>query len=128
MKKSLLLTVGLFAGLQLHGQGWVVFQNVGSGLNAPVIDSTTGTNAAVGTTFSLALYFAPYPSPDPGPGTLPPDPSTFTQVGRSVHLGFLTLSGQWVAAGYYFGGPVTINEIHPPGYFGWFQVKAWETA
>ncbi len=122
MKKSILITAGLFASLQLHGQGWVNFSNIGP--KAPVIDSTTGTNAVAGTTFSVALYFAPYA----GPGTLPPDPSTFTRVGPSVHLGFLLPSGQLIGAGLYSGGPVTINEIHPPGYFGWFQVKTWETA
>jgi len=128
MKKSLLITVGLFASLQLHGQGTVHLSNIGIGLNAPVIDSTTGTNAVAGTTFSVALYFAPYPNPDPGPGTLPPDPSTFTQVGYSVHLGFLLPSGQWICPGCYNEGTVLIPQVHPPGYFGWFQVKAWETA
>jgi len=126
MKTSLLIIVGLFTSLQLHGQGWVNFSNIG--LKAPVIDSTTGTNAAAGTTFSVALYFAPYPNPDPGPGTPPPDPSTFTQVGQSAHLGFLTTSGQSIGAGYYTGGTPIIPQIHPPGYFGWFQVKAWETS
>ena len=126
MKKSLLITVGLFASLQLHGQGTVAFQNIG--LNAPVIDSTTGTNAVAGTTFSVALYFAPYPYPDPGLGTLPPDPSTFTPVGAPVHLGLLTTAGQLIDAGYYAGGARIINQIDPPGWFGWFQVKAWETA
>ena len=129
MKKSLLITVGLFAGLQLHGQGTVLFNNFAVGVPQPaVIDSTTGTNAVAGTTFSVALYFAPYPNPDPGPGTLPPDPATLTEVGQSVHLGFLLPSAQLIGAGLYNGGTVTINEIHPPGYFGWFQVKAWETA
>ena len=128
MKKSLLITVGLFAGLQLHGQGTVLFNNFAVGLPQPaVIDSTTGTNAVAGTTFSVALYFAPYPNPDPGPGTLPPDPSTFTQVGYSVHLGFLLPSGQWICPGCYNEGTVLIPQVHPPGYFGWFQVKAWET-
>jgi len=122
MKKSILITAGLFASLQLHGQGWVNFSNIGP--KAPVIDSTTGTNAVAGTTFSVDLYFAPYA----GPGTLPPDPSTFTQVGGPVHLGFLTLDGHLIGAGLYGGGTVTIYEIHPPGYFGWFQVKGWETA
>jgi len=127
MKKSLLITVGLFASLQLHGQGAVVFSNIANWPQAAVIDSTTDTNAVAGTTFSVALYFAPYPYPDPGPGTLPPDPSTFTQVGYAVHLGFLLPSGQWICAGCYDGGAVLIPQIHPSSYFGWFQVKAWES-
>src|SRR5437899_8871515 len=113
MKESLVITVGLFASLQLHGQGTVNFSNIGIGLNAPVIDSTTGTNAVAGTTFSVALYFAPYPNPDPGPGTLPPDPSTFTPVGAPVHLGLLTTAGQLIDAGYYAVGAMIINQIDP---------------
>ncbi len=123
MKKSLLITVGLFATLQLHGQstvdqGSVSFSNIG--LSAPVLNSLTfdmaGTplNAVAGTTFSVGLYFAPYDFSNP----VPPDPSTMTQAGASANL---------VAPGLYNAGLRTFN-ITTADYFLWFQVKAWETA
>jgi hypothetical protein len=73
-----------------------------------------GDKAPAGTTFSVALYFAPYDAANP----VPPSPSIFTQVGASAFL---------AAAGVYSAGTRTAN-ITPPGYFGWFQVKAWDTA
>src|SRR6266581_3405733 len=121
MKKSLLITAGLFAILQLHGQGTVDFFN--NGLNAPVIDSTTGNNAVAGATFSVALYWSPY---DPTSPTAPDRP--FTQVGQSVHLGFPPPAPPGSGTGYYQGGVVTAPGVVPPGGLGWFQVKAWETA
>jgi hypothetical protein len=127
MKTSLLITVGLFASLQLHGQGTVDFFN--NGLNAPVLNSLTldpnGTplSAAAGTTFSVALYWSPY-----GPTSLTAPDQPFTQVGQSIHLGFLPPAPPGSGAGYYQGGVVTAPGVVPPGGLGWFQVKAWETA
>jgi hypothetical protein len=122
LQKAALIGLAVSAAVQLHGQGTVNFSNIG--LNAYVImgiPTTVGTNtyaagakAPAGTTFSVALYFAPYDAASP----VPPNPSTFTQVGASVFLG---------AAGTYNAGTRTAN-ITPPGYFGWFQVKAWDTA
>jgi hypothetical protein len=122
VKESLLITVSLFASLQLHGQGTVDFWNYGR-VNAPVIDSTTGTNAVAGTTFSVALYWSPY-----GPASLTAPDQPFTQVGQTVHLGFPPPAQPGSGAGYYLGGVVTAPGVVPPGGLGWFQVKAWETA
>ncbi len=123
MKKSLLIAVGLFASLQLHGQGTVWFSNVVPRFHAPVIDSTTGTNAVAGTTFSVALYWSPYD----GPTSLTAPAQPFTQVGQSIHLGFPQPDPRGSGAGYYYGGVVTAPVV-PPGGIGWFQVKAWETS
>jgi hypothetical protein len=124
MKKSLLITAGFFASLQLHGQGTVFFSNIPNQIiHAPVIDSTTGTNAVAGTTFSVALYWSPY-----GPTSLTAPDQPFTQVGQSVHLGFPPAWSVGSGAGYYWGGTVYALGIVPGGGLGWFQVKAWETA
>jgi hypothetical protein len=122
LKGSSLVCLGASAAVQLHGQGTVNFSN--NGLNASVIMGETitfgtntyaaGTKAPAGTTFSVALYFAPFAAANP----VPPDPSTFIQVGASAFL---------AAAGTYYAGTRTAS-ITPPGYFGWFQVKAWDTA
>jgi hypothetical protein len=100
----------------------VNFSNVG--LNAPVIDGTTCAPAVGGTTFSVALYWAPQVT-----GVItPPDPNTFVQVGPSVHVGILNPSTGQDLPGLYQGPTVTIAGITPPGGMGWFQVKGWETA
>ncbi len=114
MQKAVLITIALLTSHRLQGQGTVNFSNVG--LNSPVgITCTTGfMPAPAGTTFSVALYFAPSP---PGIST-PPDPSTFTQVGAAAFL---------VAPGIYDAG-IRTAQITPPGGLAWFQVKAWATA
>jgi hypothetical protein len=112
-KKRLVLAIVLLATFQLYGQGTVNFSNFG--LNALVYNSQTCLNAVAGTTFSAALYFAPYDPLNP----VLPDPATMTQVGASTTL---------IAAGLYLGGIRTASNITPPGSLGWFQVKAWATA
>ncbi len=112
-KARLVLAIALLGTCQLYGQGTVNFSNLF--LNAPVYNSATCSDAIAGTTFSAALYFAPYDPLNP----IPPDPATLTQVGASTNL---------VAAGIYNGGIRTATNINPPGSLGWFQVKAWENA
>jgi len=112
-KERLVLAIAMLATFELYGQGTVNFSNLLR--NAPVYNSATCLDAIAGTTFSTALYFAPF---DPL-NTVPPDPATMTQVGASASL---------VAAGIYNDGIRTASNITPPGSFGWFQVKAWETA
>jgi hypothetical protein len=103
MKKSLLIMAGLFASLQLHGQGTVWLSNVN--LNAPVLNSLTLDNdgtplrAVAGTTFSVALYWSPY-----GLTSLTAPDQPFTQVGQSVHLGFPPPAPPGSGAGEYRGG------------------------
>jgi hypothetical protein len=112
-KGRLVLAIALLATLQLYGQGTVNFSNFG--FNAPVYNAQTCLNAIAGTTFSVALYSAPYDPANP----VPPNPSTMTQAGASASL---------VAAGIYFDGIRTASNITPSGALGWFQVKAWQTA
>jgi hypothetical protein len=102
----------------LHGQGTVNFSNFF--FPTPfVYDDRFGTDlkAAVGTTFSVALYWAPA---DPLNPNVQPAGSAFTQRGPSGNIG--------PVAGVYSVGVVTIPGITPPGGYAWFQVKAWETS
>ena len=122
-KMRLLIAVGILAGFQVHGQGTVNFSNIG--LNAPVIDAITCAPAVGGTTFSVALYWAPV---DPLNPTVQPAYSAFAAQFPTTHVGILNpLTGQYLP-GLYSGGTVTIAGIKPPGGMGWFQVKVWETA
>ncbi len=117
-QKTLLITAAVLASHQLQGQGTVDFSNVGLA-NSFVYDDRSGTSvrAQVGTTFSVALYWAPVNPLNP---PTPPDPSLFTQQGPSANIG--------PSAGDYSGGVITITTISPPGGLAWFQVRAWETA
>jgi len=125
MKKTALIIAAVFASLNIFAQGLVTLSNLG--LNAPVITGvqlTVGTvvipvggNAPAGTTIMVALYWAPYPNPDPGNAMPPPD-SAFSQVGASAML---------LAPGIYSNGSRTAP-LSPPGYLGWFEVKAWSAA
>ncbi len=112
-KGRLVLAIAMLATFELYGQGTVNFSNLLK--NAPVYNSATCLDAIAGTTFSVALYSAPYDPANP----VPPDPATLTQAGASASL---------IAAGIYFDGIRTASNITPPGSLGWFQVKAWETA
>ncbi len=109
--------------LELHGQGTVNFAN---NTTSYVYDETSGTPvlAAAGTTFSVALYWAPV---DPLNPTVQPAPSAFTQQGASTYVGML-VNGTYRQPGIYSGGTILIPGITPPGGLAWFQVKAWETA
>jgi len=117
------IAIGLLAGFQLQGQGTVNFSNLG--LNAPVIDALTCAPVVSGTTFSVALYWAPVDLFNP---TVQPAASAFTAQFPTTHVGILIpLTGQYLP-GVYAAGAVTIPGIKPPGGMGWFQVKVWETA
>ena len=113
--KLLAFCASCLAGLTVFGQGTVLFSNLG----APgyVINSLTGQRAESGTTFTVALYFAPN-------GVT--DESKFTQVGDSVNMGVDGGVPHSQLAGRFIGGTVTAP-IWPPGGFGMFQVRAWET-
>jgi hypothetical protein len=112
-KERLVLAIAMLATFELYGQGTVNFSNLLK--NAPVYNSATCLDAIAGTTFSVALYSAPYNPANP----VPPDPSTMTQAGAAAPL---------YLAGIYFDGIRTASNITPPGSLGWFQVKAWATA
>ncbi len=91
-----------------QSQGTVGFSNFGA--PGAITSGLTGLPAEVGTTFSLALYFAQDGITDPG---------QLVQVGPAIHIN--------VSPGYFFGGSYTAPVV-PPGGFGMFQVRVWETS
>src|SRR5438309_9546902 len=84
MPRRLLITAAMLLGLRGFGQGTVNFSNAGL-LNSFVYDDRFGTEvkAAVGTTFSVALYWAPV---DPLNPTVQPAASAFTQQGPTGQI------------------------------------------
>jgi hypothetical protein len=115
LPSQLLIASAMLLSLEGLGQGTVNFSNIG--LAAPVrypCDNLAPL-ASAGTTFSVALYFAPYDINSPN---TQPDPSTFTQIGPSAHL---------LLPGIYADG-MRSAPVSPPGSLGWFEVKAWLAA
>ena len=90
----------------IHGQGTVLFSNLHA--TGAIADSLTGEAAQAGTIFKVALYFAP-------DGIT--DASQFAQIGAPVGL---------LIPGYFAGGILTAP-VMPPGSFGMFQVRVWES-
>src|SRR5713101_348210 len=74
--KLLLMSLFCAYGHSAYGQGTVVFSNVGA--PSAITNGLTGQRAEAGTTFSVALYFAP-------DGVT--DPSRFSQLGASAYVG-----------------------------------------
>src|SRR5713226_8548591 len=118
MRNRLLIAAAMLLSFTAHGQGTVNFSTL-SVPNSFVYDGRffPVVRAPVGTTFSVALYWAPV---DPLNPTVQPVASAFTQQGPSGHIGPFP--------GDYAAGTVTILGITPPGGLAWFQIKAWETA
>src|SRR5260370_22498432 len=83
--KVALIGLAVSATLQLRAQGTVNFQNNNASY---VYDVSSGTAvpAAAGTTFSVALYWAPA---DPANPNVAPYASAFTQQGSSTYVGIL---------------------------------------
>src|SRR2546427_6883870 len=83
--KRLIIGAIMLQDLGVHGQGTVNFSNLAVA-NAFVYDGRfgPGVKAAVGTTFSVALYWAPVDPLDP---TVQPVASAFTQQGPSGNIG-----------------------------------------
>ncbi|SRR6266568_3970610 len=110
--RPILSIVGLLISLchptRCSSQGTVVFSN--GGAPGAITDSLTGRPAEVGTTFSVALYFAQDGIIDPG---------LLVQIGPTIHINF--------SPGYFYGGTYTAPTLTPGG-FGMFQVRVWETS
>jgi hypothetical protein len=101
--KKLIAMVGLVAvGLSAYGQGTVLFQNVGPGLNAPVTQ-TSGVLVPAGNSFTAELLVG---------GTA----DALTPVAGTT--GF-------AQAGYFLGGTKTLDGF-APGAQPFFQVRVWE--
>jgi len=101
--KKLIAMVGLVAvGLSAYGQGTVLFQNVGPGLNAPV-NLQAGGMVPAGDSFTAELLV----------GTTA---SALTPV---------TGTTGFAQAGYFLGGTKTLDGF-APGSQPFFQVRVWE--
>jgi len=125
MKKLVIMAAAIFATVNIFAQGTVNFSNIGG---QSVFNTLTGAAGIAGTTFSVQLYQLVFANP-PGDPT-----STFTNGDPRVQFpttdaGFTALGAKvtLAAAGFFVGGN-RIAEITPPGAFGYFQVRAWETA
>src|SRR5216683_354210 len=105
---TLFLVVGAAFPNRCSSQGTVIFSNIGA--PGAIANGLTGQRAEVGTTFSVALYFAQDGIIDQG---------QFVQIGSSIHIN--------IAAGYFYGGTYTAPTLWPGG-FGMFQVRVWETS
>jgi len=106
--KTLSLTVAaMLTGLNIYAQGCINFSNLG--LNAPVTNSVTGDKVIAGTTFAVALYWAP-------DGVT--DDSLFAKYNPAV--GF-------VSPGLFDGGHLPLLAVPLSGLL-LFQVRAFETA
>ncbi len=104
----LFLVVSLAVPARCLSQGTVVFSN-GCAPGA-ITNGLTGLRAEVGTTFSVGLYFAQ-------DGVT--DAAQLVQVGAAIHIN--------VSPGYFDAGVYTAP-TRPPGSFGMFQVRVWETS
>jgi hypothetical protein len=95
------------SSLPAHPQGTVLFNNINVGSpNAPVYESD-GVTKLSGSQFMAELFAGP----------------SANNLGAIAMTGFLTGS----QAGYFLGGPQTINSV-PGGGTAWIQVDVWNTA
>jgi hypothetical protein len=114
MKKQILFLSALVViSLNAFAQGTLTFANIG----APITNDLTGLPVA-GTVFRAALYYLPATG---AVGEKPPTPSDFD------HVMPLNPSASFLSGGVFNAGTRTAPTT-PAGGFGWFQVKAWETA
>ena len=107
-----IILVALLAGLNVRGQGSVVFAN-NSATRVYLITSTGSTPVPAGSQFNAELVFAPDGTP-----TAAFD-AVATRVGAAI---------TFFSPGLFNGGGRTAQFITPAGGFGLFQVRAWETA
>src|SRR5216684_7916685 len=108
LMSTLLLFVGVASPKRCSSQGTVVFSNFGA--PGAITNALTAQRAEVGTTFSVALYFAQDGVSDQG---------QLVQIGSAIHIN--------VARGIFSGGTYTAPTLEPGG-FGMFQVRVWETS
>jgi hypothetical protein len=102
MKKLMVLVATLAVGLTAYGQGSILFNNVGTGVNAPVRDMNDALIPA-GTGFTVELLAGA------ATGALSPVSGTTT----------------FVAPGTFLGSQRILDGL-APGSFPFFQVRVWE--
>jgi hypothetical protein len=115
MKKLLLITaLAAVASLSAYGQGSVSFAN--NNATRVILQNPDGTTTfvPVGNRFTAELVFAPDGTPA----------SAFTAA--ATRLG--NTASFSPVAGLFNGGGRTATGVVPPGGFGLFQVRVWETA
>jgi hypothetical protein len=112
MKKLFMVAVLIVCGsASALAQGSVIFSNSG-GTPLTLADGTT--RVRIGSTLQVELMYAP-------DGTSALDFQTVAvRVGAPANFG--------PTPGFFSGGGRTVDSIQPPGGFGLFQVRAWETA
>ena len=108
MRKALIPILALMpvASASVFAQGVVTFENVGTGLNAPVTNAVTGQMLS-GSGFLVQCYAGPANSVE----------AALTPIGSPTT--FLT-----TLAGYFYAGSET-NGFVLPGTTGTFQARAW---
>jgi hypothetical protein len=99
-----------------YGQGTVSFFNS----TASAITNVQTMQGISPGEFKVSLYFMPWTSD--AEATAWWFSGYFHEHARAVATGSLILPGIFNA------GTVRIEEIYPPGGYGWFQVRAWEVA
>jgi hypothetical protein len=107
----------LLTGADGYAQGLVGFANNSA---SRVTNGLTSEPVVAGTTFKASLYFLPATSSLDEP---PPTTADFDTAG--VVLGPHP-PASFYAPGIFGGGDLTV--LTQPGWFGWFQVRSWETA
>src|SRR5262245_3053535 len=114
MKRTLIvIAAGLLASASAFAQGFVTFANVG----APITNVLTLMPVPAGTAFRAALYFLP---------DQPTPPSVWDFDQRGIALA--PFSNSFLPGGIFNAGTRTAPDGNPAGSYGWFQVRAWETA
>src|SRR6266699_637349 len=106
LRNRLLVAAAMLLSPRALGQGTVNFSNVGlpNSFVYVYIPGLPEVKAPVGTSFSVALYWAPVDPLDP---TVQPVASAFTQQGPSGNIGPLP--------GDYSVGVIAVAAISPPG-------------
>ena len=106
--KQLLLTIALASvSPWLPAQGYFIFENFGSGANAPIVD-WDGTNKLFGPTFAADLYYGP------------------AGITDSTLLTALRQPTPFIAEGYFVGGSRWITVNYPGGPWITAQVRVWD--
>jgi len=125
MKKLAITIAAVFATLNIFAQGTVNFSNLTLGTTSYVYVDTGAApvRAPIGTTYTVALYFAPV---DPLNPNVQPASSAFAAVGLTSHI--TPSAGSYAAPTVLIPSATPGPGISPPGSMGWFQVKAWATA
>jgi len=121
MKKLLLISaLAALTSLSSYGQGSVTFANTSTSL-VRLKDGTAVPRNAVGGTYVAELLYA-------ADGSVPfGNPTADAAFGAVATRVGATASFSTPAAGVFSGGGRTITSITPPGGFGLFQARVWDT-